>query len=167
MVVLRGVPKEISFEEVKEGLRAQKIPVQAVHRITNKLHKPLGLVLVAGTTEAKDKGKRAAFFKIKSCLGNHGTAQCTSNKETDRLLACVVYKEKGHMANYLGCPRVPKKALPPVKAALRQAPMRAVSHIKLHPCSGGITQRPAHIQTKSVVQRRRLKPINVNNINYQ
>ncbi|GBP07603.1 Nucleic-acid-binding protein from transposon X-element [Eumeta japonica] len=167
-VVLRGVPKEIPVDEVKDDLLSQNLPVQSVRRILNRFRKPLDLVLVSGTAEANDKATKAAFFKIRSvcslsgvkaeqprkralpgqchncqsyghssrhcfhsarcvkCLGDHGTAQCTRNKDTDGPPACVLCKQKGHTANYLGCPRAPKRAPPPEKAAPRRAPARAV-----------------------------------------
>ncbi|GBP03133.1 Nucleic-acid-binding protein from transposon X-element [Eumeta japonica] len=56
------------------------------------------------------------------CLGDHGTAQCTRNKDTDGPPACVLCKQKGHTANYLGCPRAPKRPPPPEKAVPRRAP---------------------------------------------
>ncbi|GBP81162.1 hypothetical protein EVAR_25088_1 [Eumeta japonica] len=49
------------------------------------------------------------------CLGNHGITQCTRNKDRDQLPACVLSKEKGHTADYLRCPRAPKKAPAPAK----------------------------------------------------
>ncbi|GBP67923.1 Nucleic-acid-binding protein from transposon X-element [Eumeta japonica] len=161
-VVLRGVPKELPVDEVKEDLIAQHLPVQSVRRIQNRFRKPLDLVLVSGTAEANDKATKAAFFKIRSvcslsgvkaeqprkralpgqchncqsyghssrycfhsarcvkCLGDHGTAQCTRNKDTDGPPACVLCKQKGHTANYLGCPRAPKRTPPP------RRPRRAV-----------------------------------------
>ncbi|GBP59825.1 Nucleic-acid-binding protein from transposon X-element [Eumeta japonica] len=61
------------------------------------------------------------------CLGDHGTAQCTRNKDTDGPPACVLCKQKGHTANYLGCPRAPKRPPPPEKAVPRRAPTRPVS----------------------------------------
>ncbi|GBP14698.1 Nucleic-acid-binding protein from transposon X-element [Eumeta japonica] len=168
-VVLRGVPKEIPVDEVKDDLLSQSLPVQSVRRILNRFRKPLDLVLVSGTAEANDKATKAAFFKIRSvcslsgvkaeqprkralpgqchncqsyghssrhcfhsarcvkCLGDHGTAQCMRNKDTDGPPACVLCKQKGHTANYLGCPRAPKRTPPPEKAAPRRAPARAVS----------------------------------------
>ncbi|GBP50545.1 Nucleic-acid-binding protein from transposon X-element [Eumeta japonica] len=168
-VVLRGVPKELPVDEVKEDLLAQNLPVQSVRRILNRFREPLDLVLVSGTAEANDKATKAAFFKIRSvcslsgvkaeqprkralpgqchncqsyghssrycfhsarcvkCLGDHGTAQCTRNRDTDGPPACVLCKQRGHTANYLGCPRAPKRAPPPEKAAPRRAPARAVS----------------------------------------
>ncbi|GBP90251.1 hypothetical protein EVAR_89370_1 [Eumeta japonica] len=72
-VVLRGVPKKIPVEEVKEDLLSQNIPVQAVRRISiNQSREPLELVLVTCTAEAKDKRTKAAFFKIKSVYSLSG-----------------------------------------------------------------------------------------------
>ncbi|GBP50498.1 Nucleic-acid-binding protein from transposon X-element [Eumeta japonica] len=162
-VVLRGVPREIPIDEVKEDLRSQNLPMQSVRRILNRSSEPLDLVLISGTAEANDRATKATFFQIRSvcflsgikaeqlrkralpgqchncqsyghssrhcfnpaccvkCLGNHGTAQCTRNKDRDGLPACVLCKQKGHTANYLGCPRAPKRA------ALPRSPTRAVS----------------------------------------
>ncbi|GBP08153.1 hypothetical protein EVAR_2939_1 [Eumeta japonica] len=39
----------------------------------------------------------------------------------------IYVSKKGHTANYLACPRAPKRAPPPEKAATRRAPARAVS----------------------------------------
>ncbi|GBP44558.1 Nucleic-acid-binding protein from transposon X-element [Eumeta japonica] len=63
-VVLRGVPREIPVDEVKEG--SQNLPVQSVRRVPNRFRQPLDLVLVSGTAEANDKAMKAAFFKIRS-----------------------------------------------------------------------------------------------------
>ncbi|GBP28333.1 hypothetical protein EVAR_11795_1 [Eumeta japonica] len=43
------------------------------------------------------------------CLGDHGTAACTRNKETDGPSACVLCNSSGHTANYLGYPQDPPK----------------------------------------------------------
>ncbi|GBP95902.1 hypothetical protein EVAR_83542_1 [Eumeta japonica] len=69
------------------------------------------------------------------CLGDHGTAACTRNKDTDGPPACVLCKSSGHTANYLGCPRAPKRNTtqknktpsPPAQAAPRRSPARAVT----------------------------------------
>ncbi|GBP84189.1 Nucleic-acid-binding protein from transposon X-element [Eumeta japonica] len=71
-VVLRGVPKEIPVDEVKEDLQAQNLPVQSVRRILNRSREPLDLVLVSGTAEANDKATKAAFFKIRSVCSLSG-----------------------------------------------------------------------------------------------
>ncbi|GBP52107.1 hypothetical protein EVAR_42010_1 [Eumeta japonica] len=62
------------------------------------------------------------------CLGNHGTAQCIRNKDTDDPPACVLCKQKGHTANYLGMPACSKKSPPPEKAAPRRAPAQRPDH---------------------------------------
>ncbi|GBP13521.1 hypothetical protein EVAR_6875_1 [Eumeta japonica] len=131
-VVLRRVPKEIPIEEVKEDLIAQDLPVQSVRRITNRAREPL--VLVTANT-GTDTATKRSFYRIKACLGDHGTAVCTRNKDTDGPPACVLYKSSGHTANYLGCPRAPKRknlhnnktSPPPAQAAPRRAPARAVT----------------------------------------
>ncbi|GBP95099.1 Nucleic-acid-binding protein from transposon X-element [Eumeta japonica] len=176
-VVLRGVPKGIPSEEVKEDLLTQDLPVQSVRRITNRAREPLDLVLVTANTGIDQETKRS-FYRIKAvcslsgikveqphkksipgqcfncqmyghsskncfqrarcvkCLGDHGTAACTRNKDTDGPPACVLCKSSGHTANYLGCPRAPKRITPlknkipppPAQAAPRRAPARAVTH---------------------------------------
>ncbi|GBP25702.1 Nucleic-acid-binding protein from transposon X-element [Eumeta japonica] len=74
------------------------------------------------------------------CLGDHGTAQCTRNKDTDGPPACVLCKQKGHTANYLGCPRAPKDPLHPRRPcdAAPSACARSLGYIQLRP-SGGWT----------------------------
>ncbi|GBP19273.1 Nucleic-acid-binding protein from transposon X-element [Eumeta japonica] len=178
---MRGVPKDIPIDEVKEDLLSQHLLVQSIRRIQNHFREPLDLVLVSGTAEANDKTTKAAFFKIRSvcflsgvkaehphkralpgqchncqfyghssrhclnparcvkCLGNHGTAQCTHNRDTDGPPACVLCKQKGHTANYLGCPRAPKRAHPPEKVAPRRdaAHARCLINAKLRLHSGG------------------------------
>ncbi|GBP00713.1 hypothetical protein EVAR_76955_1 [Eumeta japonica] len=75
------------------------------------------------------------------CLGDHGTAACTRNKDTDGPPACVLCKSSGHTANYLGCPRAPKRITPlkikspPLSRAASSA-ARAVTH-KLSYASDG------------------------------
>ncbi|GBP63382.1 Nucleic-acid-binding protein from transposon X-element [Eumeta japonica] len=71
-VVLRGVPKEIPVDEIKEDLLSQHLPVQSVRRIQNRFREPLNLVLVSGTAEANDKATKAAFFKIRSVCALSG-----------------------------------------------------------------------------------------------
>ncbi|GBP93651.1 hypothetical protein EVAR_66721_1 [Eumeta japonica] len=94
-VVLRGVPKESPIEEVNEDLLAQDLPVQSVRRITNRVREPLDLVLVTANTDIDTATKRC-FYHIKGraryvkCLGDHGTAACTRNKDTDGPPACVL-----------------------------------------------------------------------------
>ncbi|GBP37599.1 Nucleic-acid-binding protein from transposon X-element [Eumeta japonica] len=148
-VVLRGVPKEIPVDEVKEDLLSQNLPVQSPRPTTRRLKPPsskLGAYAPLSGVKAEQPRKRAlpgqchncqsyghssryCFHSARcvKCLGDHGTAQCTRNKDTDGPPACVLCKQKGHTANYLGCPRAPKRAPPPEKAAPRRAPARAVS----------------------------------------
>ncbi|GBP02286.1 hypothetical protein EVAR_85392_1 [Eumeta japonica] len=153
-VVLRGVPKEIPVDEVKEDLVAQKPSGSVGAPNTEPIPNPR-LVLVSGT-EANDKAKppssksgrmlplrrqsgaarkralpgqcttasptgtrpvTAIILRCVKCLGDHGTAQCTRNKDTDGPPACVLCKQKGHTANYLGCPRAPKTLHPRGRAA--------------------------------------------------
>ncbi|GBP36166.1 hypothetical protein EVAR_4310_1 [Eumeta japonica] len=64
-VVLRGVPKEIPVNEVKEDLLSQSLTVQSVRRIQNRFREPLVLIFVSGTAETNDKATKAAFFKIR------------------------------------------------------------------------------------------------------
>ncbi|GBP51963.1 hypothetical protein EVAR_80058_1 [Eumeta japonica] len=182
---LRGVPKELPVDEVKEDLLSQHLPVQSVRRKLNRFRERLDLVLISGTAEVNDKTTKAAFFKIRSvcslsgvkgeqprkralpgqchnfqsyghssrhcfhsarcvkCPGDHGTAQCTRNKDTDSPPACVLCKQKGYMANYLGCPR--SKKSPPARegCAAPSAHARVLVHVKLCPSSDRNAQRPA------------------------
>ncbi|GBP19283.1 hypothetical protein EVAR_79883_1 [Eumeta japonica] len=160
---MRGVPKDIPIDEVKEDLLSQHLLVQSIRRIQNRFREPHDLVLVSGTAEANDKMTKAAFFKsgayvsspaLKRCIptnapypGSAITAtQCTHNKDTDGPPACVLCKQKGHTANYLGCPRAPKRAHPPEKVAPRldAARARCLINAKLRLRSEGTMQRPAH-----------------------
>ncbi|GBP19529.1 Nucleic-acid-binding protein from transposon X-element [Eumeta japonica] len=70
------------------------------------------------------------------CLGDHGTAPSTRNKETDGPPAYVLCNTSGHTVNCLGCPCASKKYplpnrnkshSPNDKAAPCRAPARAVS----------------------------------------
>ncbi|GBP36376.1 Nucleic-acid-binding protein from transposon X-element [Eumeta japonica] len=149
-VVLRGVPKEIPVDEVKEDLVAQNLPVQSPRPTTRRLKPPSSksgaYAPSLSGVKAEQPRKRALpgqchncqsyghssrhcyhSARCVKCLGDHGTAQCTRNKDTDGPPACVLCKQKGHTANYLGCPRAPKRPPPPVKAVPRRAPARAVS----------------------------------------
>ncbi|GBP02962.1 hypothetical protein EVAR_101302_1, partial [Eumeta japonica] len=60
-----------------------------------------GSVITASPTGIRP----ATVQRVALCLGDHGTAQCTRNKDTDS--ACVLCKQKA-TANYPGCPRAPK-----------------------------------------------------------
>ncbi|GBP34186.1 Nucleic-acid-binding protein from transposon X-element [Eumeta japonica] len=75
-VVLRGVPKEIPIEEVKEDLLTQDLPVQSVRRITNRAREPLDLVLVTANTGTDIETKRS-FYRIKAELVNKLIARVT------------------------------------------------------------------------------------------
>ncbi|GBP74838.1 hypothetical protein EVAR_55108_1 [Eumeta japonica] len=82
-------------------------------------------------------------------LGDHGTVQCTRDKDTDGLPACVLCKSS-HTANYLGCPSASKRAPVPQKNSLPSAivvPRRPPSCVyfdaELRPHSGGTPQRSA------------------------
>ncbi|GBP26109.1 hypothetical protein EVAR_15122_1 [Eumeta japonica] len=150
-VVLRGVPKKIPIEEVKDQI-AQDLPVQSVRRITNRAREPLDLVLLTADTGIDTATKRS-FYRIKAvcslsgikveqphkksipgqcfncelyghssknrfqraryikCLGDYGTAAYTRNKDTDGAPACALCKSSGHTADYLGCPRAPKRKI--------------------------------------------------------
>ncbi|GBP39097.1 Nucleic-acid-binding protein from transposon X-element [Eumeta japonica] len=148
-VVLTGVPKEIPVDEVKEDLVAQSLPVQSPRPTTRRLRPPSsksGAYAPSPASKRSSPRKRALpgqchncqsyghssrhcyhSARYVKCLGDHGTAQCTRNKDTDGPPACVLCKQKGHTANYLGCPRAPKRPPPPEKAVPRRAPARAVS----------------------------------------
>ncbi|GBP59385.1 Nucleic-acid-binding protein from transposon X-element [Eumeta japonica] len=77
------------------------------------------------------------------CLGNHDTAQCTRNKDTDGPPVCVLCKQKGHTANYLGCPRATKRT-PPAREgrAASSARARGLINTQLRPRSGRTAKRP-------------------------
>ncbi|GBP83959.1 hypothetical protein EVAR_62401_1 [Eumeta japonica] len=74
-IVIRGVPKEISVEEVKGDLRSQNLPVQSICRILNHSREPLDLVLFSGTAEVNEKALKAAYYETKG--------QRTRNKDPD------------------------------------------------------------------------------------
>ncbi|GBP94492.1 hypothetical protein EVAR_65852_1 [Eumeta japonica] len=105
-VVVKGVAKKFSLN-VKTDL-ARKHSMRAVRRVTNRNREPLDLVLVSAHPSVKDNVK-ATFFKIKTCLGDHGTVACTRDKDADGPPACALCNTSGHTANYLGSPRAPKK----------------------------------------------------------
>ncbi|GBP19004.1 hypothetical protein EVAR_78473_1 [Eumeta japonica] len=70
-------------------------------------------------------------------IGNYGIAQCTCNKNTDGPPACVLCKQKGH-GQLPKMPSFSETSNRGVRAA-PSAHARGLSHIKLRPCSGGIT----------------------------
>ncbi|GBP20292.1 hypothetical protein EVAR_82167_1 [Eumeta japonica] len=100
----RVVLKGFSLEEVKTDLLAQKFPcgrpvalrIVTVNRSTSFWFLPTHPLKI----------KKALCVK---CLGDHGTTVCTRNKDTDNPPGCVLCNTSGHTANYLGCPRAPKK----------------------------------------------------------
>ncbi|GBP46496.1 Nucleic-acid-binding protein from transposon X-element [Eumeta japonica] len=134
-VVLRGVPKEIPIDEPRPTIRRLKPPSSKSGSVCSlsgvKAEQPRKRALPGQCHNCQSYGhsSRYCFHSARcvKCLGDHGTAQCTRNKDTDGPPACVLCKQKGHTANYLGCPRAPKRAPPPEKAAPRRAPARAVS----------------------------------------
>ncbi|GBP33092.1 hypothetical protein EVAR_18571_1 [Eumeta japonica] len=67
---IRGVPKEFSLD-VKTDLLAQKIPVRAVRRVTNRNREPLDFVLVSAEPSTKDNVK-AILFNIKTVCSLSG-----------------------------------------------------------------------------------------------
>ncbi|KAL0810717.1 hypothetical protein ABMA28_010041 [Loxostege sticticalis] len=64
------------------------------------------------------------------CLGDHGTADCSRQKDTaTEPPACVLCGQVGHTANYRGCPRAPR-------VQTRGKPPRASQHapsVRPHP----------------------------------
>ncbi|GBP05725.1 hypothetical protein EVAR_5062_1 [Eumeta japonica] len=130
-VVLREVPKELPIEEIKEYLLAQDLPVQSVRRITNHAREPLNLALVIFYTSAIDNTTKCSSFNIKVWVGDYGTGACTGNKETDGPSACVLCKSSSHTANYLGCPRAPKRKIIPNNSIIKNLlPAQAAPHRK-------------------------------------
>lgn len=73
--VIRGLHREVSTEEVKADLLAQKFPVLAVHRMHDRNRQPMPLVIVV--LEKNDKGK--SIFNLKSVLGLSGIKVETPN----------------------------------------------------------------------------------------
>ncbi|GBP02295.1 hypothetical protein EVAR_85396_1 [Eumeta japonica] len=95
-VVLKGVPKEFPLDEVKDDLLAQKLPVRAVRRVTNRNREPLDLVLVSADPSAKDSAK-AIFFKIKTVCSLSGIKvelpHCSPGQLSD-VRHCGVHQSK-------------------------------------------------------------------------
>ncbi|GBP18270.1 hypothetical protein EVAR_9113_1 [Eumeta japonica] len=97
--------KRTPNRELKENLVIQDLPVQSLRRITNHTREPLDIALVtANTTSVHNATKRQCFncqfyehsskncyqrARCVKCLGDHGTAACTRNKDTDGSPACV------------------------------------------------------------------------------
>ncbi|GBP77769.1 Nucleic-acid-binding protein from transposon X-element [Eumeta japonica] len=169
-VVLRGVPKEIPVDEVKEDLLSQNLPVQSVRRLLNRYREPLDLVLVSGTAEANDKATKAAFFKISVCSLSGVKAEqprkralpgqchnCQSYGHSRSTRLCPM-QTKGHTANYLGCPRAPKEPHRPRGRAVARP--RAVS-ATLSYAGGRTAQRPARRKKYLNIRSRRSEPADV------
>lgn len=60
------------------------------------------------------------------CLGDHATAECPRPKDHSKCPeppSCVLCGEKGHPANYRGCPKAPKSPPKAVKRAVARAPL--------------------------------------------
>ncbi|GBP09243.1 hypothetical protein EVAR_4097_1 [Eumeta japonica] len=107
-VDLRGVPKELPIEEVKEDFLAHDLPVQSHARC------------VKGPG---DHGTTACT-RNKDIDGPPACVICKSSGHTASYLGCPqVFTRKTNMSNNNNI----KKKTPPVQAALRRAPVRVVS----------------------------------------
>ncbi|GBP58784.1 hypothetical protein EVAR_25857_1 [Eumeta japonica] len=140
-VVLRGVPREIPIEEVKENLSSQKLPVQRRKPLSSKSKacvpspelkrsSPANALYLGSVTTSNPTDTRPNIvLNLRVALNAWETTaqRNTRNKDTHGPSACVLYKQKGHTANYQGCPRASKRAPPLEKAAPRLAPARAFS----------------------------------------
>ncbi|GBP22426.1 hypothetical protein EVAR_78602_1 [Eumeta japonica] len=82
-----------------------------------------------------------SFSALRWCLGDHGTAQCTYNKDTDGP-ACVPVNRRAIRPTTLDA-RVLQRDPPPEKAVLRRAPARAQSGIQLARAAAGPRNAPA------------------------
>ncbi|GBP76976.1 hypothetical protein EVAR_63323_1 [Eumeta japonica] len=169
-IVLRDVLKEFSVEKDQEDLLAQNLPIQFVRRISNqnqiKVELPHKLTIPGRCHNCQLHGhsSKNSFNQTScvKCLGNHGTAQYTRNKDTDGRPVCVLWKGS-HPANYLGFSRahkqapLPRKKTPPTaETATRRAPMLHFN-TKLCSCNGGRPQRPACIHSKQLTTADNLK----------
>ncbi|GJQ76352.1 hypothetical protein Trydic_g2073 [Trypoxylus dichotomus] len=121
-IVLRGLPEEISDEEIQEDLAQQGFATATVKRMTvgpNKRPIPLGRVQTAAAVCVK-------------CAGPHQTAECSKPREAPAKCALC---QGPHTANYGGCPKaprpnqVPARPNPPARNATRsrQAERRPVT----------------------------------------
>ncbi|GBP23646.1 hypothetical protein EVAR_80263_1 [Eumeta japonica] len=134
-VVLRGVPEKIPVDEPRPTIRRLKPPSSKSGAYAPspvlKRRSPANAPYPGSVITANPTGTRPVIVFIlraaSNSWGDYGTAPCTRNKDTDGPPACVLYKQKGHTANYLGCLHAPKRARPPEKAAPRHAAARAVS----------------------------------------
>ncbi|GJQ76586.1 hypothetical protein Trydic_g12288 [Trypoxylus dichotomus] len=153
-IVLRGLPEEISDEEIQEDLAQQGFTTATVKRMTVGPNKrPIPLVFVQLTKNDQSKkifdihtvtqchrcqlyghGQRnchAAAVCVK-CAGPHQTAECSKPREAPAKCALC---QGPHTANYGGCPKaprpnqVPARQNPPARNATRsrQAERRPVT----------------------------------------
>ncbi|GBP47837.1 hypothetical protein EVAR_43528_1 [Eumeta japonica] len=82
-------------------------------------------------TQSYGHSPTAIILRCVKCLGDHGTAQCTRNKDTDGPPACVPCKQKGHTATFDA--RVLQRDPPPERPC--RACARSLGGIQL--CSSG------------------------------
>ncbi|GBP96949.1 Histone H4 [Eumeta japonica] len=136
-VVLRGVPKEIPVDEVKEDLVAQSLPVQSVCSLSGvKAEQPANAPYPGSVTTASPTGTRPVTVIIQRAALNAWatTAQRNArNKDTDGPPACVLQTEGpyGQLPWMPACSRDP----PPEKAVPPSACARSLGGIQL--CSSG------------------------------
>ncbi|XP_045456882.1 uncharacterized protein LOC123666908 [Melitaea cinxia] len=112
-VVIRGLPSELSTEDIKTDLLCQKYPVKQVSRMYHPRTKaPYPMVLVV--LELSPEGKTTSpGLPCVRCLGDHGTTDCPRRVlDPEVPPSCVLCKQDGHPANYRGCPRAPRKRRP-------------------------------------------------------
>ncbi|GBP09534.1 hypothetical protein EVAR_76547_1 [Eumeta japonica] len=117
-VVLRGVPKEIPVEEVKEDLIAQDLLVQSVRRITNRARDPLDLVLVTANT-GTDNTTKALILPNQSGMLPY----------RDKSGAALQKKQTGTMFQLSNLRTLVQKLLS--ACALRKVPGR-LRHCRMH-----------------------------------
>ncbi|GBP21788.1 hypothetical protein EVAR_10967_1 [Eumeta japonica] len=90
------------------------------------------------------------------CLGDHGTAACTRNKDTDGPPACVLCKSSGHTANYLSCSRAPKRKI------------TQKNKIPLRPFKPRRAERPRERSRKNYhTRKRRRAPVRTRHVKLQ
>lgn len=104
-VVIRGIPKEISSEEVKASLASQNLPVHEVHRmVRGKMHEPYDMVMAV--LDHTDSGK--GIFKLESLCHLSGISIEAPRRKgfTSQCHRCQLY---GHSArNCFARPRCVK-----------------------------------------------------------
>ncbi|GBP85367.1 hypothetical protein EVAR_90660_1 [Eumeta japonica] len=96
-VVLRGVLKELPIEEVQKDLLIQNLPVQSVRRITNRVRKPLDLVLVTAKTTSIEKATKRTFFNSTSVYSITGIKVEQPHKKSIPG-QCFNYQLYGHLS---------------------------------------------------------------------